>query len=359
MNKKDFIKQAKHIMDFFSITDNNYGQPERLLYFEKNDKFILRCWDEKIPVSILKRFKQYLIDEGYLGRVFVLSTNINMKHETDFIIPLDYWMARLGYTVKYGGLDIELPYSNDYVEFLKKNKKKNYYACFNGNPVTFRLAIINELSRRGLTDKGIISLLFVGVRRESDNENTMDKIKSKFIDNDIMNIYPYDFEEEFFKNYNFIHDGVFTFQHAETLNKHDGSLAYSGNPDYFGKKDIEETYFWIANETTITHESHSPTFTEKTGKALATVPFISMACPNHIKYIKDMGFETFPEWFDESYDEIPNHSQSVNSYNMPYPVSPINRLLKVMDSVEKVCELSLDDIKIIFPKERNHVMLTM
>ena len=66
-------------------------------------------------------FEQYLIDEGYLGRVFVLSTNINMKHETDFIIPLDYWMARLGYTVKYGGLDIELPYSNDYVEFLKKN----------------------------------------------------------------------------------------------------------------------------------------------------------------------------------------------------------------------------------------------
>jgi hypothetical protein len=66
---------------------------------------------------------------------------------------------------------------------------------------------------------------------------------------------------------------------------------------------ITETYFF----NNIIH------ITEKTYKPIAFMqPFIMVAAPFSLKHIKDMGFKTFDEFWDESYDTEINHIERMN-----------------------------------------------
>jgi hypothetical protein len=66
---------------------------------------------------------------------------------------------------------------------------------------------------------------------------------------------------------------------------------------------INETYFF----NNIIH------LTEKTYKPIAyKQPFIMLAAPGSLKHIQDMGFKTFNEFWDESYDSEKNHDKRFN-----------------------------------------------
>ena len=61
---------------------------------------------------------------------------------------------------------------------------------------------------------------------------------------------------------------------------------------------VTETYFF----NNIIH------ITEKTYKPIAFMqPFIMVAAPSSLKHIQDMGFKTFSEFWDESYDLETDH----------------------------------------------------
>ena len=63
---------------------------------------------------------------------------------------------------------------------------------------------------------------------------------------------------------------------------------------------ITETYFF----SNIIH------LTEKTYKPIAfKQPFIMLAAPGSLKHVQDMGFKTFGEFWDESYDEEQDHDK--------------------------------------------------
>lgn len=75
---------------------------------------------------------------------------------------------------------------------------------------------------------------------------------------------------------------------------------------------IDDSYFMVVPETECwfpsSNKHHSVFFTEKIAKALYYGhPFIVLAGCGFLKGLKDLGFETFPEFFDESYDDIYNH----------------------------------------------------
>jgi DNA-binding ferritin-like protein len=38
------------------------------------------------------------------------------------------------------------------------------------------------------------------------------------------------------------------------------------------------------------------------------MPFIEVSSPHTLQYLKDLGFKTFHHFWDESYDEIENHT---------------------------------------------------
>jgi hypothetical protein len=69
----------------------------------------------------------------------------------------------------------------------------------------------------------------------------------------------------------------------------------------------DHTYFSLAVETFVTNNDCELFITEKTYKPTAFQhPFMSISMPGTLAYIKQQGFETFENLFDESYDSITN-----------------------------------------------------
>jgi len=93
---------------------------------------------------------------------------------------------------------------------------------------------------------------------------------------------------------------------------------------------IENSYFNIITESYMYNkslpQSHKTIFemSEKTYKALNCQPFIHLGSYGVLKYMRSMGYKTFSELFDESYDEVVNHTE---------------RILSVIESIEKVCKM--------------------
>jgi len=68
------------------------------------------------------------------------------------------------------------------------------------------------------------------------------------------------------------------------------------------------TWFSLVSETTFS-SSICTRLTEKTFRASMMHPFILASSPGSLQMFKDFGFKTFPYLFDESYDDIENHTE--------------------------------------------------
>ena len=91
----------------------------------------------------------------------------------------------------------------------------------------------------------------------------------------------------------------------------------------------EDTYFSVVSETIFFTNyrdwEDSAFLSEKTFKAiLFKHPFILVATPNTLKYLKALGYKTFSPVIDESYDSIED-----NTLRMIAIVKEINRLCKL------------------------------
>jgi len=94
---------------------------------------------------------------------------------------------------------------------------------------------------------------------------------------------------------------------------------------------VSETYF----NTDIIH------LTEKTYKPiLYRQPFIMLGPPHILRYLKTLGFKTFSEIFDESYDETTDHTE---------------RFYKILDLVESISKLSYSEKLLLVEKCRDVV----
>jgi hypothetical protein len=90
------------------------------------------------------------------------------------------------------------------------------------------------------------------------------------------------------------------------------------------RKEYEETYFTIVGETNA--EAQYLFITEKTLKPIMNLhPFFIVGNPYTIKYLKKLGFNTFSDFWDESYDEQPNFKL---------------RCEMIVTEVKKLCEKS-------------------
>lgn len=75
-------------------------------------------------------------------------------------------------------------------------------------------------------------------------------------------------------------------------------------------------------------------FSEKTINSMACLrPFVIVAPPYSLKYLKALGFKTFDRWWDESYDSIEDHEQ---------------RLLAIFKVIDYIESKSLTELKSIY-----------
>jgi hypothetical protein len=84
---------------------------------------------------------------------------------------------------------------------------------------------------------------------------------------------------------------------------------------------VSETVFYY-DKLHLTEKTFKPIFSRR--------PFILVAAPGNLAYLKSYGFRTFDRWIDESYDDEQDHQ---------------TRLKKIATEVEKLCNLSPADLK--------------
>jgi len=94
------------------------------------------------------------------------------------------------------------------------------------------------------------------------------------------------------------------------------------------------SYFNIITETSYNFDKtiigNNVYLTEKTYRPMFGMqPFILVSNPGCLNQLRNMGFETFPEFFDESYDEIEN---------------PWHRMDAILVQIKEICSLSYEEI---------------
>jgi hypothetical protein len=208
-----------------------------------------------------------------------------------------------------------------------KDKKPYKYVCYNANAKEYRMFMVTELFRRGLDKQGLISLLF---RYGSPQQMSSDFVSELGFNTNkefgkLVDSYA---KTEMTKRVPLILD-----QTVKQVDKNDRPVSVNH---------IENSYFNIITESYMYNkslpQSHKTIFemSEKTYKALICQPFIHLGSYGVLEYMKSMGYKTFPELFDESYDGIINHT---------------DRLLAVVNSVEKACKIDDSEFHHIYCNE--------
>lgn len=97
-------------------------------------------------------------------------------------------------------------------------------------------------------------------------------------------------------------------------------------------KSYKECFCAIINETR--YAQPFGYFSEKTLTAIwAKLPFILVAPPYTLEYLKTFGFKTFDKWWDENYDREENHEK---------------RLIQIYNLIDYINSKSINDLKIIY-----------
>jgi hypothetical protein len=180
------------------------------------------------------------------------------------------------------------------------------------NDRSYRLALVSLFLEKNLIDKGVVSLHL--------NDQGWGDWKTELADTDTK-LSPYQIE-------------LIT-KHVGQLSKSiiadtdcpRGSLSADAGP---AELKFNQSALWhVVSETVFYYDKLH--LTEKIFKPVVSKrPFILVAAPGNLAYLKRYGFRTFDRWIDESYDTEKDHQI---------------RLEKIAVEVEKLCNLSPSNLK--------------
>lgn len=156
-----------------------------------------------------------------------------------------------------------------------QNRDQSFFTLI-GRHDDHRDALVNALYRRDLMQQGLVIY---------HNHRNLDTAVTKLLANQHS-------EDKFVKDFN---------------NCELDRVWHDGTPE---KKYYETYNLEIVTETTV--KAHF--LTEKTIKPIASkMPFLSVSSPGYLKYLRNIGYKTFSDVFDESYDIITNTALRVQA----------------------------------------------
>jgi len=196
-------------------------------------------------------------------------------------------------------------YNSYYDEFYntQTNLKEilKHYSCLMGSDRLYRRYVFYLLKKSNLLPFGFVSHNRVQ-DKSVDDKNFLDALKSKISDFD-----------NFLKKSN----DILTLPEMLNFRKE------AGQPNNFE----EQSCISLVSETVI--GVGGVTITEKTVRTIIMKkPFLLLTSPFALKFLKYLGFKTFSDVFDESYDNI---------------LCPVTRFQKVIEQLEAFCKLSLNE----------------
>ena len=329
INQLDIKPVSKNFYPLWSGCDNILDKSKVELINQGKMKLLLVSDGEALQKMTLEWVID-LIKEWNLNSKQVIFMSYELRSDETYKLLLDEFPKFRQYPINVIGMDTYIfePHSHFGDLPLPTADKKPYkYVCYNANAKEYRMFLVTELFRRGLDKQGLISLLFrYGSSEQMSSDFTSDlgfdttKGYGKLVDEYA--------KTEMVKRVPLVLD-----RSMESVDENDRPV----DVDH-----IKNSYFNIITESYMYNktlpQSHKIIFemSEKTYKALICQPFIHLGSYGVLKYMKSVGYKTFPELFDESYDSIINHT---------------DRLLAVVDSVEKACKIDDKEFHDIYCRE--------
>jgi hypothetical protein len=244
----------------------------------------------------------------------IISMNIGKKLPNE--IGFDSQLAECSWRVPYVVKDI----NKFYFEDLETHKKEYKFICLNGTITSWRLLVTYEIFNRNLKKKSMMSM----VNKCNDSLENMNSQWEYLVDRKLNKN-----ELNYLKKLPILFDKT-----SKQLNKEIGTI----NPmlvdeDYI--LNLKKSYFSLITESDLSpfNVNNSYKITEKTYKAISYHPFIIVGGAGILKYLRKLGFKTFPELFDESYDEIDDNYE---------------RIKFILNEVERVCNMDSKKIHNIY-----------
>ena len=256
-----------------------------------------------------------------LGKVKYFWLSVDSNQLCPHHLPFRLFPQRIVRNMKDKGYD-QFPYSKEYQEKLVDKVRPKYFLCLNRIVKCHRLIVVNSLFQLGLQDKGFISLL--GPHKG----NLISPLNIKTIFNNIDKKYGYfnEIDEYVSNNVPLVLDiePIDESLHTESVNQWCKTSYWFVDQSY-----VEQTYFSIVTESRFSFDDGNVHISEKTWKALLWNPFIVVGDFGVLKKLKEYGFKTFPELFDESYDEIKDNGERINA---------------ILEEIKRVCDIPLEKI---------------
>jgi len=174
------------------------------------------------------------------------------------------------------------------------------FVCFNGRNRSGRISLISQVVKQNLHANSYFTYLGYGGDLKGERF-----ILENFLRSDEMVDYAYNFMKD---------------KYTLDVEK------YPFDDRQFDKKVYLRSFFSLVTETE--NLDNNLFLTEKTFKPIYTLhPFLIWSSKGHLRELKERGYETFPELFDESYDDMPEHK----------------RLSKVLENVTNFVKLSNEE----------------
>lgn len=293
-----FYTDIKDILDFSIHEIKDYKYDSNFIHFYILDATSLPLHQvvDLIPKNIYKKnFKNlhliiYLPTEGdpqkiveslvkprvHENKVFFITGNLLEKHYTKSSswrnYSLDYFEESFKQDIKK---QIAMPQTKFELDISLKNKD---FLCLNGRNRSSRFALVSELFRNDLIKNSIFS--YIGKGRHLKYERA--HIKRYLID-----------EEKITYAHNLMENFTTYTLDQKTLDNDRAS----------DQRWYDSTYFSLVTETLC--DDNVLFFTEKTWKPIAYGhPFILWHSRGSLRNLRRRGYETFPELFDENYDDL-------------------------------------------------------
>ena len=255
----------------------------------------------------------------------------------------------------------KLIYKNFDPEIFYQRQKPYKFICLNNYMKDHRIWFVNFLNKNNLLDKGIVSARFSldsnkpfynhGVEKFG-SYTSLKEIFSLFDDtldmetyNSLKEVLPLVIEDDLIDNKHAVNPDMFNdYVNNNNYEFRDRWVNWewyaktqftivpesSFTPELISQPGIFRQY--IPNHTNQAYYEKAPNdigfLTEKTFKPIMYGhPFILITHPGALERLHQLGFETFPEWFDENYDRISDHGE---------------RIKFIGEQVKQACESDLD-----------------
>lgn len=218
---------------------------------------------------------------------------------------------------------------------IKYTTKEKHFLSLNGRSDFFRQALYYFFIKFSLLEKGYFS--YLGDSSKSNLESNLDIYKI----NDLLeNQSPWYAKKLPYK---------------EILK----SIPYEiPNHNYHDPYSIGESFLYENTFVSIQLETYSvekfPYYTEKTFRIISNKhPFILHGANGSLRFLQEMGFKTFNNWWDESYDCLSDHARLEAIFHLVLEIAnwPITKINKISTEMISVLEHNANHFKNVLPEK--------